>query len=473
MPSSPAPAGGPRRLTPTLYGYAFLDEFVLLTRCTRCCSATPDSRSGRSPPCSPSGPSPASSWRCPPAPGPTEPPGAGCSCLAPLLTAAGFALWVLLPSYGAFAVGFVLWGAAAALGSGTLEALVYEELERSAPPTGTPGSWAGPAPADWWPSWRRWPSPDRCSPAGGYRAVGAASVLACLLAAATATRFPEHRAPAAGVRAAGPRRCAPGSPRPARTVGPRGAAARPGRHRGVEALDEYTPLLVAGHRRGRRGRALAPRAGLGRRHRRGPAGRTRATARQPRPRRTARGRRLRPGRWAPPRAARPGLALDRPRLRRLPARDGAGGRPAPAAHRGRRPGHPDLGRRAWAAELVTVAVYGGVRARSGHGLRARRRLRPVRGAVPGRRPWPGAGGGPGAEAVTRATNRRRSGPGDATIRSPARNGSSLSARAPPTVRSNASAEAPARPPPLVPGEDHACAPPCSRAPAAPAPSSRT
>ncbi|MBM0238237.1 hypothetical protein JNW88_15725, partial [Micromonospora sp. ATA32] len=31
--------------------------------------------------------------------------------------------------------------------------------------------------------------------AGGYRAVGAASVLACLLAAAVASRFPEHRTP--------------------------------------------------------------------------------------------------------------------------------------------------------------------------------------------------------------------------------------------------------------------------------------
>ncbi|MYS29623.1 MFS transporter, partial [Streptomyces sp. SID7804] len=50
--------------------------------------------------------------------------------LGPLLTAAGFALWVLLPSYGAFAVGFVLWGAGGALGSGALEALVHDELER-------------------------------------------------------------------------------------------------------------------------------------------------------------------------------------------------------------------------------------------------------------------------------------------------------------------------------------------------------
>ncbi|MFG2291903.1 MFS transporter [Streptomyces sp. NPDC048603] len=114
-------------------------------------------------------------------------------CLGPLLTAAGFALWVLAPSYGAFAVGFLLWGAKGALGSGALEALVYEELDRlgaagryartmgRARAAGTTAvaaaiGLAGPVFA-----------------AGGYPAVGAASVLACLLAAAAAACLPEHR----------------------------------------------------------------------------------------------------------------------------------------------------------------------------------------------------------------------------------------------------------------------------------------
>ncbi|WP_174535247.1 MFS transporter [Micromonospora chalcea] len=116
-------------------------------------------------------------------------------CLAPLLAAAGFALWVLLPSYPAFAVGFLLWGAGGALRSGALEALVFTELERlgatdryarligrarTAEVLGAVGSGvlAGPAYA-----------------LGGYLAVGAASVAACLLAAAVAARFPEHRPP--------------------------------------------------------------------------------------------------------------------------------------------------------------------------------------------------------------------------------------------------------------------------------------
>ncbi|MEV4496990.1 MFS transporter [Micromonospora arborensis] len=122
-------------------------------------------------------------------------------CLAPLVTAAAFALWVLLPSYPSFAVGFLLWGAAGALVSGALEALVWTELDRlgavgryarvlgrarTAGVLGVvfSGVLAGPVFA-----------------VGGYPLVGAASVLACLLATVAATRFREHRPPAADVPA--------------------------------------------------------------------------------------------------------------------------------------------------------------------------------------------------------------------------------------------------------------------------------
>ncbi|MFG1656458.1 MFS transporter [Micromonospora chersina] len=116
-------------------------------------------------------------------------------CLAPLLAAAGFALWVLVPSYPAFAVGFLLWGAGGALRSGALEALVWTELDRlgatgryarltgrakTAELLGVVGAMGLAAPV---------------LALGGYPAVGAASVAACLAAAAVATRFPEHRAP--------------------------------------------------------------------------------------------------------------------------------------------------------------------------------------------------------------------------------------------------------------------------------------
>lgn len=47
-----------------------------------------------------------------------------------VLSAAAFALWVVLPGAVMFALGFVLWGAGIALGSGTLEALTYDALDR-------------------------------------------------------------------------------------------------------------------------------------------------------------------------------------------------------------------------------------------------------------------------------------------------------------------------------------------------------
>ncbi|MFB9853282.1 MFS transporter [Micromonospora andamanensis] len=117
-------------------------------------------------------------------------------CLAPLCTAAGFALWTLAPSYPAFAAGFVLWGAGGALASGATEALVFDELDRlgaadryarvigrarTAGTVAVLGSIVLAAPVLGF---------------GGYPAVGAASVAACLLAAAVAVRFPEDRRPA-------------------------------------------------------------------------------------------------------------------------------------------------------------------------------------------------------------------------------------------------------------------------------------
>jgi MFS family permease len=113
--------------------------------------------------------------------------------IGPLLTAIGYSLWVAVPSYWAFAAGFVLWGAKGALQSGAFEALTYEELDRlgaadryartvgRATSAGLIGvmvalAAAGPVFA-----------------AGGYLAVGAASVVGCVLTGAVAATLPEHR----------------------------------------------------------------------------------------------------------------------------------------------------------------------------------------------------------------------------------------------------------------------------------------
>ncbi|MFB9539410.1 MULTISPECIES: MFS transporter [Streptomyces] len=164
--------------------------------------------------------------------------------IGPLLTAAGFALWTFLPSYGAFALGFVLWGAGGALASGACEALVYDELERlgaadryarvmgRARAVGLVAVMAATGLAGPVFAW------------GGHTAVGAASVLVCLLAAATAARLPEHRTPAAGqdswtatLKAGLAEARADRSVRGALLLVPAVTAV-------WGALDEYTPLLV-------------------------------------------------------------------------------------------------------------------------------------------------------------------------------------------------------------------------------------
>ncbi|MEU2914251.1 MFS transporter [Streptomyces massasporeus] len=247
MTLSPArvPATGVRRLTRTLYGYAFLDDFVLLYPVYALLFADTGM----------------SVWQISSLFALWSvtgvvlevPSGAWADAMSrrrllwigPLLTAAGFALWVVVPSYGAFAAGFVLWGAGGALGSGALEALVYDELDRlgaadryarvmgrarAARLLGTVAATglAGPVVAR-----------------GGYEAVGAASFLACVLTALTATRFPEHRVrpESTGDTWAATLRTglaeAHGNPavRGALLLVPAVAAV-------WGALDEYTPLLI-------------------------------------------------------------------------------------------------------------------------------------------------------------------------------------------------------------------------------------
>ena len=113
--------------------------------------------------------------------------------LGPLLTAAGYALWVGFPSYLAFAGGFVLWGIKGSLASGALEALVYEELDRlgaaGAYPRLTGRAHAISVIAVLLATAAATPVME----AGGYPWVGAASVAACVLTAVIAATFPEHR----------------------------------------------------------------------------------------------------------------------------------------------------------------------------------------------------------------------------------------------------------------------------------------
>jgi MFS family permease len=125
-------ATGVRRLTATLYGYAFLDDFVLLYPVY----ALLFSDTGLS------------LWQVSSLFALWSitgillevPSGAWADAvsrrlllwLGPLLTAAGFALWVIVPSYGVFALGFVLWGV-----RGAWRRWSTTNWTGSAPPTGT------------------------------------------------------------------------------------------------------------------------------------------------------------------------------------------------------------------------------------------------------------------------------------------------------------------------------------------------
>jgi MFS family permease len=167
--------------------------------------------------------------------------------LGEFLTAAGFACWTLWPAYPGFALGFVLWGLGGSLGSGTLEALVYDELaaagatERYARVVGRGGTVAIlsmlaatvlAAPVYAW---------------GGYPLVGALSVAVTAAGGWIALGFPETPRQEDADEFGGLRgylvtlraglREVPGSSRVAWAVAI--AALVPG----FTALDEYLPLL--------------------------------------------------------------------------------------------------------------------------------------------------------------------------------------------------------------------------------------
>jgi MFS family permease len=111
--------------------------------------------------------------------------------IAMVLRAIGFALWVLVPNYAGFAVGFVLWGVGGAFTSGTEQALVYDELAaigRGSAYAGLMGR-AG--------TLRLLGNASAVSIAtplyalGGYPLLGAVSVLVSLLNALVAASLPE------------------------------------------------------------------------------------------------------------------------------------------------------------------------------------------------------------------------------------------------------------------------------------------
>jgi MFS family permease len=164
-----------------------------------------------------------------------------------LLRAAGFALWLVWPSFTGFAIGFLLWGVSGAFTSGTWEALVYDELAAVGASDryvtvigraelvqvlGVLGGTAAAAPL---------------VALGGFQAAGWVSVAICVLAAALPLTLPARHivlsADGTGFR---------GYVRTLR-AGLAEAATHPAVRRlllaaallgGFDAVDEYLPLLT-------------------------------------------------------------------------------------------------------------------------------------------------------------------------------------------------------------------------------------
>ncbi|MFC0624862.1 MFS transporter [Kribbella deserti] len=111
--------------------------------------------------------------------------------LGALLTGAGYAAWVLFPSYGGFAAGFVLWGAGSALASGTFEAFAYDELAARGATERYAGLIGRATSASFVLNLAATALAAPLFASGGYLLVGWISVLVCVIQAFVALCLPE------------------------------------------------------------------------------------------------------------------------------------------------------------------------------------------------------------------------------------------------------------------------------------------
>jgi MFS family permease len=110
---------------------------------------------------------------------------------AAVLQAAGYAVWILLPTFTGFAAGFVLWGLGGALVSGALEALLYDGLAAAGAEDRYPMVYGRVAAVRLLAQLPAAGAATALFALGGYALVGWASVGSCLICAALAARLPE------------------------------------------------------------------------------------------------------------------------------------------------------------------------------------------------------------------------------------------------------------------------------------------
>jgi predicted MFS family arabinose efflux permease len=115
----------------------------------------------------------------------------GAVVLASVLQAAAFVVWTAAPAFWAFALGFVIWGMGGALVSGASEALVHDGLAAVGAEDSFGRVYGWMTSAELLVQVPTAFAASALFALGGYELVGWASVLACLAAAALATRLPE------------------------------------------------------------------------------------------------------------------------------------------------------------------------------------------------------------------------------------------------------------------------------------------
>jgi len=117
----------------------------------------------------------------------------GALVAAGVLQAAGYVLWITVPGYPAFAMGFVLWGLGGALGSGALEALLYDAMADADVQEHYPRIYGRVSSVGLLSQIPAAAAATVLYSTGGYDLVGWVSVACCLGAAFVATRLPEVR----------------------------------------------------------------------------------------------------------------------------------------------------------------------------------------------------------------------------------------------------------------------------------------
>lgn len=128
----------------------------------------------------------------------------GSLAAAGLLQAAGFALWVLEPSFAGFAAGFVLWGLGGSLISGALETLIHDGLAEAGAEAEFGRVYGLVSGADLASQIPAAGAATLLVAVGGFVLVGWVSVGACLAASGLALRLPEPSRPCRPAAGAGP-----------------------------------------------------------------------------------------------------------------------------------------------------------------------------------------------------------------------------------------------------------------------------